>query len=670
MRKLLLVVFIIVNLFTLASCSDVTSYENIDLMGTLHKEGDTWAIYWYLCGSDLESEGGFASADLEEMLEVVLPEEVTVVVETGGAAQWHNEAVQDSASCRFLYRGDQFELLDVLSQRNMGDSKTLEDFLRFCNTEYPADHQAVIIWNHGGGSLSGAAFDELYEMDSLSLTEMHTAFDNVFSLSEDNPPLEMIGFDACLMATIDTANNFRDIARYMVASEESEPGCGWDYTGFLKALADEPRLNGAMLGKVICDTYAAGCSAIWQDGEITLSVIDLTRIGPLLAAYHNTGVEALAAACDDPEFLSYFGRGADSAEKYGPNDKSEGYTNMVDFGDLSQVSSGYLPKTAHTVDRALKNCVVYTINGSYRSQARGLSCYYPYDMGSESFKFYSQVSASPARCYLYEFLITGQLTQEGSKYAQTMQYMTMPEFKPPSAPRIGVQDTLPVVPSIQGIDLEDYPVSVDQDGSATLNIGTQNANVLSGVYFELAYYSEENDIILLLGRDNDIDADWENGIFRDNFRGVWGAIDGNIVYMELTYECDDYVLFSVPIILNGEECSLRVCYNYTREKYEILGARRGLDDNGMSDKNLITLKPGDTVTTLHYILSLSGDEDAPQQVEMDTFTVTQTTSFAEENLGDGTFVLCFEMVDARNNSMYATPVYITVENSMIYIETE
>ena len=56
----------------------------------------SWAVYWYLCGSDLESEGGFATDDLGELLEVELPENVTVVIETGGAAEWWNETVDAS----------------------------------------------------------------------------------------------------------------------------------------------------------------------------------------------------------------------------------------------------------------------------------------------------------------------------------------------------------------------------------------------------------------------------------------------------------------------------------------------------------------------------------------------------------------------------------------------
>ncbi|WP_432409396.1 hypothetical protein [Wukongibacter sp. M2B1] len=31
-----------------------------------YSKDDTWAIYWYLCGSDLESNGGVATIDLHE----------------------------------------------------------------------------------------------------------------------------------------------------------------------------------------------------------------------------------------------------------------------------------------------------------------------------------------------------------------------------------------------------------------------------------------------------------------------------------------------------------------------------------------------------------------------------------------------------------------------------
>ncbi|MBQ1490817.1 MAG: hypothetical protein IIZ39_02555, partial [Blautia sp.] len=48
---------------------------------------------------------------------------------------------------------------------------------------------------------------------------------------------DFIGFDTCLMATVENARMLADYADYMIASEETEPGIGWYYTNWLTALS-------------------------------------------------------------------------------------------------------------------------------------------------------------------------------------------------------------------------------------------------------------------------------------------------------------------------------------------------------------------------------------------------------------------------------------------------
>lgn len=133
----------------------------------------SWAIYWYLCGSDLETEGGCATDDLIEMLEVTLPENVNVVIQTGGAAEWQNEYMKPDKLQRWLYDSEDLYLLEEIENASMGDAQTLYEFLDFANTNYPADKVAVIFWDHGGGSVGGAVFDENYDMDALDLVDMY-----------------------------------------------------------------------------------------------------------------------------------------------------------------------------------------------------------------------------------------------------------------------------------------------------------------------------------------------------------------------------------------------------------------------------------------------------------------------------------------------------------------
>lgn len=65
---------------------------------------------------------------------------------------------------------------DSVPSASMGEASTLADFLDFCSTNYPADHTAVIFWDHGSGSASGVSFDEIYDYDSLTLDEIYNAF--------------------------------------------------------------------------------------------------------------------------------------------------------------------------------------------------------------------------------------------------------------------------------------------------------------------------------------------------------------------------------------------------------------------------------------------------------------------------------------------------------------
>lgn len=610
-------------------------------------EKDSWAIYWYLCGSDLESGGGFATGDLIELLEVAMPENVTVVIETGGSTVWHNDVMDASKLQRWVYDSEGLTLVDEQPLASMGEAQTLADFLNFAKTNFPAEKTAVVFWNHGGGSVTGAAFDELYGFDSLTLGEMYAAFSSVWEVSEVNQPLDLIGFDTCLMATVDVAYTFCDIAKYLVASEETEPANGWYYSQWVGALAQNPAMNGEELGKIICDAYYAGCEAVGTQDNTTLSLTDLSKVGPLLEAYEVFGAEALAAACTDPAFFSQFGRVAVQSENYGGNTKEQGYSNMVDLGHMARQSSDILGSAQNVLD-ALDECVLYQVGGQYRTEATGLSCYYSYNGDVDDFMGYAGQGVGEAFKYFYSYGLTGELDDTGMEYIAGMDFYELPE-----------------VQNLATMGWDGAPLEVDDQGTAFLTLGSEAYDILAGIGFSLYYIDEENDLMMLLGTDNDMNADWENGIFSDNFRGVWGSIDGNLVYMELSFEGEDYNLYSVPVLINDEQYNLQVVYDFTLEEWGIIGARQGIDENGMADKEMRLLQVGDQITTIWYLATYSG-EDEFEPYAMQTFTVTEDTSFAEIALPDGSYSMVFEMRDAMGNYAYSDAVLFDCIDNEIY----
>lgn len=595
-----------------------------------HAGDGSWAVYWYLCGSDLETNGGFATTDLSEMMEVQLPENVNVVIQTGGAAVWQNDQMDPEKLQRWLYNSEGLQLIEEQDTANMGDAQTLYEFLAFANENYPADKVAVTFWNHGGGSVSGAAFDELHGLDSLDLAEMYQAFDAVWPADAEHPALELVGFDTCLMATVDVASTFQNFAKYLVASEEVEPGNGWLYSGWLGALAENTDMDGAALGTAICDTYYQGCEAVGTQDQTTLSVTDLSKLNPLLEAYESFGQEALAAAAEDPGFFAELGRAAARSENYGGNTREQGYTNMVDLGHLARQTAWMLPSAQRVCD-ALTDCVIYQVGGPYRAEATGLSCYYSYNGDVDDLNGYITVGESTAFKHLYAYELTGELAEDGEEYLSSLDIGELPE-------RVTLAD----------MDWDGAPLDLDDEGTSFLTLGPEANDVLAGIGFSLFYVDEAGDQMLLLGTDNDLTADWENGVFYDNFRGVWGALDGHLVYMELSFEGEDYNLYSVPILLNGEAYNLQVAYDFTTEEWSILGASQGLDESGMASKELRLLAEGDVITTIWKAATFTGDDDF-EMYAAEELTVTAGTAFGEAPLFDGSYSMVFEMWDAAGN---------------------
>jgi len=637
--KLITCFLVLSMVFSLAACGG----ENVSVSAD---EG-SWAVYWYLCGSDLESESGFATGDLAELMGVTLPDNVKVVIQTGGSTTWHNEVVDPSKLQRFVYDSEGLKLVDEQPLANMGDMQTLYEFLDFANTNYPAERTAVIFWNHGGGSVTGAAFDELHGFDSLTLDEMYAAFTGVWDVSEEDPPLEIVGFDTCLMATVDVAATFSGIAKYLVASEELEPANGWNYTQLIGALAADPGIDGAALGKVICDSYYAGCEVEGTEKGVTLSVTDLSKVNALIEAYDAFGAECLSAALDDPAFLSRFARAAFKSENYGGNTKEQGYTNMVDLGDLARLNFDVLSSAEDVLD-ALDECVIYQVKGPYRSRASGLSCYYSYNGNIDDFSAYKAFGVETAFKHYFTYALTGELDESALERIGGIDPMGIPEIQ-----------------SLATTGWDGAPLDLNDEGTAFLNLGPEAQDILVGIGFQLFYVDEESDTMMLLGTDNDIVADWDNGVFYDNFRGVWGAIDGCLVYMELSEEGEDYNLYSVPVLLNNEEYNLQVVYDFNDETWVILGAREGIDEHGMADKELRLLQEGDEITTLWKLASYTGDDDFEDYIA-ETITVTAETAFSEAPLFDGTYCMVFEMWDAMGNYAYSDPVHFEcVEGEII-----
>ncbi len=613
---------------------------------------DNWLIYWYICGSNLESDGGAATDDINEMLEAQLPANVKVLIQAGGSNEWQNPVIKSGATNLLLYSADGLQELVTAPDSDMGDAETLASFLQFGKDNFQADHRVFVFWDHGGGSVFGLCQDERTE-NILTLNEVKDAFAAVYDANTENPPFEVIGFDTCLMATYEMANTIYGLSHYMVASEEVEPGNGWEYKSWLSALGNNPAMSGAGLGQVICNSYYQGCEDAWSEDTVTLSVVDLTKLPNLRTAYENFGIEALRLSAQNPrKFFSQFGRSAKNSENYGGNTRESGYFDMVYIGDLANNAKDLLPQTATTLIRAIDDAVIHKVTGPYRSNGSGISGFYPYDGSNEMYTMYSKVNAAPeSQKFLYNHLIRGYIPNEAAGILASTGLQELPE---------------PLGENLFNIDdLSDLQIQIDKKNNAFVQLTESQLENIAHINCNLAYIDLDNDLILSVGSDSNVKIDWKRGTVTDNFDATWPMLDGHPVYIEVVAVEDDYNLYSIPIKLNGVRCNLIAAYDYKTNNYKILGARGVGTSGGMSDKNLIKLKAGDTVTTLHYGMTLSGGDTDFTEAEVDTFKIAENFKLADERIGDGEYLYCFEFVTPNNGSVTSQYINFTVDGGNI-----
>ncbi len=368
---------------------------------------DEWTIMIYMCGADLESNGqtrpasasGLASSDLDEILQVSnQPEEVNIIVETGGAKSWqsgHSYSISSEKLERWHVENQKLVKDDTLSTySSMGLSSTLQSFLEWGLETYPADKTGVIFWNHGGG-MTGVCFDEKKE-DSLENYEITDAVQEALkNTGHEGEKLEFIGYDACLMQVQDIAYGNSPYFNYMIASQESESGYGWDYETWVDDLYGSG--NTETILKAIVDGFIkenGGTSS--SKNNQTLSYLDLAY-----AEEYKTAWESMAIALSSKIKSSNsddFNTLVETAKTYAEDDEGSNYYyglfDAKDFVSKLSANSTFNPGSSYTsaVITAHSHLVKYESKGKGAGESYGLCMYWGQESQVKS--YYSTQSTS------------------------------------------------------------------------------------------------------------------------------------------------------------------------------------------------------------------------------------------------------------------------------------
>lgn len=615
-------------------------------------QGPEWSIYVYLCGSDLESEDAIGTEDMREMQEGSKGGHVRFIVETGGSKKWHNDFTSALKNQRFLIENGRTRCVWEDSRRPMNDYKTLSDFISFCRNEYPSSHTGLVFWNHGGGSITGLCFDENEDNYSLSLIGVERALSETIGKQGRN--FDFIGFDTCLMATLETACMIKDYANYMYASQENESEIGWQYGEIGKFISENPETDGGSLGKEIAEIVYRSCESEEERDNATCSVTDLEAVELLITEFDLFSKE-LYEATGDRDVLSSYARAVSEKDNFGGNNRSEGYTNMVDLGGVIESGQDMFPH-ANAALASLKRAVKYVKNGKNHKRACGLSVYYPLVIGGTmELAVFGQVSASP-----YYLAFADRAAYCGANAGSSEGYdpneifsLWGQGFEAMSDHFSFYDEEFEKTGESPYVEFRHEP-SFDEEGFYGFQLTKSSLQNVLSVIGTVYQISDDGHDIISLGETCEIFQDWTTGRFTDEFDGYWFSLpDGQNLSVYLQTQTDTSDIYSSPVELNGRRTNLVIVREIDTGKAYITGIRDDVED-GMADRTDRRLKNGDRILPLYEASSLL-DEDGDRDYEYygEEYIYKKGDGITFELMPDGKYLFGF-IIDDLYGDFYVT----------------
>jgi len=418
MKEKLIVVLTGLLFFFVVSCGGSGGggeSEDVDVFADGHND---WTIMVYMDGdNDLEY---FAMGDMQEMMDGYSNEKVEVIVlidRIDGQVYDSTTLGEDFTGTR-LYRmreGNAWRLPDITylgltasgdnEELNMGDAHTLQKFIKFSKEQFPADHYALVLWNHGSGvrdaTSNSTTSRELYMNkaiceDSTSGDIMYTA--EITDVLTPDESVDLLGFDACLMGSVEVAYQYRTTnndfnGQIMVASPPNEWGNGWDYRRILQGVGLNSAITAAELGELLVQSQQESTVG---DSSQALACYDMSKVDAVKTAVDTLAVsmsgwkadiEAIRGSIESPSIMEYYNENYEEEQIFYP------------FFDLYELASAInanatndtVKDNALIVKNAIVEMVLYSFaNSDYPSFVagkHGLHIFFP-----EGDKVYSQTS--------------------------------------------------------------------------------------------------------------------------------------------------------------------------------------------------------------------------------------------------------------------------------------
>lgn len=597
-----------------------------------------------------------------------------------------------------------------LGQVNMADPKTLIDFVTWAIKTYPSDKYVLILSDHGMG-WPGGWTDPAVKASATSNRGVPLAdsIGNLLYLNDLDQALgairsqtgvdkfELIGMDACLMSQLEVLDALAPHSRYAVASEETEPALGWAYTSFLDALAANPNVSGADLGRAIVETYITDDQRIVDDQaraefvsrgstlgglfgsssvpsaaqvarelgtDVTLTAVDLQALPALMKNLNNL-VFALQQA--EPKSIAQARSYAQSFTSVFGKSVPPSYIDLGHWIELLSRTNrdATVSAASQQVLAALKAAVVAEKHGAGKPGATGIAIYFPnsqlYGNPAAGPESYTAIANRFATESLWDDFLAYVYT--GKRFSQAASGIAVP-------PR-GTTITAPGAGQIQISPIRLSGRTAAPGKSVTLSVDVDGKNVGYVKLFAGFYDRTANSIHIAdedyLQSSQTLEASgvyypvWPtSGKFTVKFQWeplVYAINDGKksvpALFSPETYGASPekavYTVEGLYTFADGSGSRLARLYFRDSLLRQVMGFA-GNDSAGAPSE--ITIKPGDTFTVLEEWIDLDQSGNAVKTATQKGKTLTfgdQPFKWVEMDAAAGEYIVGFTVEDLDGN---------------------
>ncbi|HYF51026.1 MAG TPA: clostripain-related cysteine peptidase [Planctomycetota bacterium] len=473
---------------------------------------------------------------------------------------------------------------------NSGSPETLKKFILTTAQQCPAERYALIMSDHGA-SWPGACSDESSNHSMLTTADIRSV---LAETTKTTGTFEFIGFDACLMGSLEVASMLAPFGRFFVASEELEPGVGWNYTPVLAALHKNPAMTGADLGRQIVDCYKQFFDTHAEEHVrragmgVTLGVIALEKI-PALEQSLKSFAQSCAAALEKHGRKGWLAvaKARAEAERYGGQNAEIFVVDIAHFASLLKKSGiQELAAPADSVEKAVQAAVLHKIKGKARPHANGLSIFFP---------------ANPALLDLKPPL----------RYSD-FPIVAATDWAPMLKTFCALADGDDARPDIGEAECEDH--TIEAGTSVELDVQLNNVDDIEESYFILTRKVGDSHIVMgQIGIEPD-----EEGRLQDSWDGEWFTVeDGEkklvcpvTGFEEVDDEEDTYfVEVPVQVLSDGEEewLNARMYFYIDFNNDDITGEFVYAFRDGRCGPREVELSAGDKVRPMYVKIDAKGE---------------------------------------------------------------